>query len=182
MKQMSIKEIIEWLPKSDFHAREQAFVHFSSKGVEAYIATGIVLCSARDNQDWEKAKCQNMKEYCENELRISYTQAIRMMTIVDKLLPQIIKHSDIVSKISFVNLYEVARVAPMVKDIEALLTQASCDTERGFKANIKEIEGKKAPDTCDCLNADKFFYKCQTCQSIKPIELAELKKRFIDET
>jgi hypothetical protein len=181
----SIKEFINWLPKSDFHTREKAFTHFSSRGVESYIIMGAILCKSRDAQDWDKAKCQNMKEYCENELRISYTQAIRMMTIVDKLLPHILKHHEVIKNISFVNLYEVARVATLIDEAQLgdLLTQASHDTERGFKNNIREIEKKITPtDQCDHISADKFFYKCRNCQTIRPIELPELKKRFIDGT
>ena len=182
----NIKDFIKWLPKSDYRARENAYMRFTSKGIEAYIQTGAVLCKSRDEKDWVNADCQNMKEYCENELRpaISYTQAIRMMTIWDRLGNHIVKYYETIKNISFVNLYEVARVAELMdeKQLEGLLNQAATDTERGFKANIREIEGKKAKDTCDCLSADKFFFKCRSCHTITPIELPELKRRFIDGT
>lgn len=175
----NVRDLISWLPNSNFFTRGQAFVHFSSRGVEAYIIMGAVLCTSRDANDWEKANCRNMKEYCENELRISYTQAIRMMTIWDKLNPYIIKHYETIKNISFVNLYEVARVAALMNDVQliALFDQAALDTERGFKDNIREIEGKKAHDACDHMNADKWFYKCQRCNKLVPLDVADVKKK-----
>ena len=180
----NIKDFIKWLPKSDFHTREKAFVQFSSRGVESYIIMGSILCKSRDEEDWSKAKCQNMKEYCEGEMRISYTQAIRIMTIWDKLHAYILKYYNAIKNISFVNLYEVARVASLMNEAQMaeLISQAATDTERGFKQNIKSIEGKLPQDECDCVTADKFFFKCRRCHSINPIELPEFKRRFIDET
>ena len=179
-----VNTVVSWLAKSDFHSREKAFITFAARGVESYILMGAVLCKSRDEKDWENADCQNMKEYCENERRISYTQAIRMMTIWDALQAVILTHYEAVKNISFVNLYEVARVADKIdpEDMGAFLEQASLDTERGFKANIREIEGKVASDNCDCLNAEKFFYKCRTCKKLVPIELKELERKFIDGT
>jgi HD superfamily phosphohydrolase len=177
----SIKEVIKWLPKSDFHMREKAFIHHASKGVEAYIVMGAILCKSRDEEDWSKAKCQNMKEYCENEMRISYTQAIRMMTIWDKLGEKLVKYYDQIMSISFVNLYEVARIAHTLNEsqLSGLLDQAAVDTERGFKNNLRQLEGKRVPtDMCDHINVDKWFFKCKRCQQIIPIELPELKKKI----
>lgn len=178
-----IKEFIKWLPSSDYHTREKAFVQFSSRGVEAYIAMGAILCMARDKEDWAKAQCQNMKEYCEGEMRISYTQAIRMMTIWDKLHPYIVDHYGVMKQISFVNLYEVARVAALMDSAKVveLMRQAAVDTERGFKDNIRSIEGKVAHDECDHVNADKYLFKCRTCGKIMPIERETLKERLADE-
>lgn len=179
----SINDIIKWLPKSDFHSREKAFIRFSSRGVESYIIMGAILCMSRDKEDWNKAQCANMKVYCENEMRISYTQAVRMMTIWDKLNAYIIKHYDTIKNISFVNLYEVARVAALMNEAQlgALLEQAAVDTERGFKDNIREIEGKKPHDACDHVTADKYLFKCRSCHKVMPIEIPDLVKRLENE-
>lgn len=163
----NIQGIIKWLPKSDFHTREKAFIQFSSRGVEAYIIMGAILCKKRDDKDWEKANCHTMKEYCEGEERISYTQAIRMMTIWDKLNPYILDHYDVIKNISFVNLYEVARIASLEilsepKLIE-LMDSAAVTTERGFKDNVREIEKKTPTDNCDHMNVEPI-YQCTKCR------------------
>jgi len=178
----SIKEVIKWLPKSDFHSREKAFTYHASRGVEAYIVMGAILCKSREEEDWAKAKCQNMKEYCENEMRISYTQAIRMMTIWDKLGGKLLAYYDQIVSISFVNLYEVARLAHTLNDaqLSVLLDQAAVDTERGFKDNIRALEGKTPHDECDHINADKWFFKCKKCQKIIPIERADIAQKVED--
>jgi hypothetical protein len=182
----SVQDIFKWLPKSDFHSREKAFVYHSSRGVESYIIMGAILCKKRDDKDWETAECRTMREYCEGVERISYTQAFRMMTIWDKLSPYMLEHYDVIKNISFVNLYEVARIASLdvlseLKLVE-LMDQAAVDTERGFKDNIREIEKKKPPtDKCDHLTAEKWFYKCRSCDKLVGVDWADIKKRVIAE-
>lgn len=177
-----IKEVMKWLPKSDFHTREKVFTYHASRGVESYIIMGAILCKSRDEEDWAKAKCDNMKQYCEGEMRVSYTQAIRMMTIWDKLGPKLKDHFDQIMAISFVNLYEVARLASNLNDAQlaVLLEQAAVDTERGFKDNIRALEGKTPHDECDHMNADKWFFKCKRCQKIVPIEKADIAQKVED--
>lgn len=179
-----IKEVMKWLPKSDFHTREKVFTYHASRGVESYIIMGAILCKSRDEEDWAKAKCDNMKQYCEGEMRVSYTQAIRMMTIWDKLGPKLKDHFDQIMAISFVNLYEVARLAHTLNDaqLSVLLEQAAVDTERGFKDNIRSLEnkGRVPSDECDHVSVDKYFFKCKRCQQIFPIELPDLKRRIDD--
>lgn len=162
--ELGFTDVMKWLPKSTPHEREKAIRVYSVKGVEAYIIIGSILCEARDKEDWKKAKCNNMREWCENEIRLSYTQAFRMMTIWDKLKALIPQHFETIKHISFTNLYEVARVANLLKEPELieLMNNASVNTERGFKDNIRELEGKVPTDTCDHMRTEQWV-KCLKC-------------------
>lgn len=175
----SIEEFMAWLPKSDFHSRETTFRNYSARGIEAYIIMGAILFTAREKEDWKKAQCNNFREWVENEQRVSHTQAIRMMTIWDKLQRVILKHFDKIKKISFVNLYEVARIADNLTETKLidLLEVAAENTERHFKDNIREIEGKATTDSCDHVNMEIWF-RCKRCQKYIKTQYSMTEEEF----
>jgi hypothetical protein len=86
------------------------------------------------------------------------------MTIWDKLSKLIPKHLESMKKISFTNLYEVARMADLLNEAKLidLMSQAETCTQRGFKDNIKEIEGKTPTDVCDHVNKKRIIV-CKRC-------------------
>lgn len=181
---VSIKDVLEWLPKSNSHMRETAIRYHSAKGVESYIIIGAALAKARDSEDWKKAQCNNMKEWCENEQRISYTQAIRMMTIWDKLSRLLPKYYEQMKEIPFTNLYEIARIADALSPakLAELLEVAAVNTERHFKDNIRELEGKIPTDKCIHANMESWF-KCSACHKFIKINdepMEESKVRVLD--
>ena len=80
------------------------------------------------------------------------------------MAPLIPKYYDQIKKISFVNLYELARLVGKIDQSRflELLDTAAAATERGFKDTMREIEGKTPSDNCDHINLKNFF-KCRKC-------------------
>jgi len=154
----------EWLEKSDYHSRDVAYNYHTLKGTEHYIMLGAILCKARDKEDWVKAGCDNFFQWVENEKRTSRTQAQRMMKIWDTFGSRIEEYYKVIVEIPYVNLYEVARIAPKLEDKEVLelLHAAAVNTERHFKDNIKELEGKLPTDKCDHINLENW-HRCRRC-------------------
>jgi len=164
----SLQEALKWAPASTPHTRELALRRNLSKSIESYLISGMVLCMAEDKQDWREAKCKNHFEWVENEQRLSRTHAQRMQLVWRKLSKYLPSHYDSILKIPFMNLVEVARVAHMIDEIKLieLMDNAAVNTERGFKDNIRELEGKVPPqDKCDHINKQKVVTTVEVCMS-----------------
>lgn len=162
----SLQEMVKWLPNSSFHEREVAFDHHSGRGIESYLIMGAILCKARDEEDWKKADCANFFEWVLNERKIPRTSAMKMIKVWDQFGPNLPKYSELIMKIPFENLHEVARIAHKVKDSEMddLLHRAAVNTERDFRNNVKEIEGKVPTDNCDHINIKIITTTVEVCK------------------
>lgn len=168
----SLQETVKWLPNSTFHEREIAFDHHSGRGIESYLIMGAILCKARDAEDWKKADCANFFEWVLNERKIPRTSAMKMIKVWEQFGPDLPKYSEIIMKIPFENLHEVARISHKLKgdnEVEELLHKAAVNTERDFRNNIREIENKTPTDSCDHIRREPWE-RCEKCHKFFKVE------------
>lgn len=160
----NLAETVKWKP-NNHRERELAIREHYLRGAENYLIVGCLLKQSKNAADWRRDGIANgFFEWVEKELKISRSNAQRMIVIWEAVKPFISKHRNLVLSIDFAKLAEIAWIIKGADEQKALewLHMAKENTVKDLKENIKESKGLPTKDTCANHEWEQWV-KCIKC-------------------
>jgi hypothetical protein len=163
----TLAEALRWA--GDYHGIEQALKYHISKQTENVFIIGRLLELAEKQQIHKHTNsgAKNFMEWAEKEIHLKRSTVQRIQSIYKTFAPMLGTHGELILSIDKTKLSLIAPVVAKMTDDEKitdLLFDCTTNSFRAMEANLKNAEGKIAPDQCDNhVWKTKVIQKCTNC-------------------
>jgi hypothetical protein len=117
-------------------------------GLIGAIKIGRALKAIKDGNLWLPSGCQSFEQYCEGTHGFKKSTGYAMIGVWDTWGEYLLQHPELQG----VDITRLFRLLPHVddKNPQDLLTMAATVPDKaGFEANLRNMDGKTAPDQCE---------------------------------
>ena len=148
---MTLADSLKW--SGSYHNIEQALKFHITKQTENVFVIGRLLELAEKQQIWKHTNSgvNTFMEWAEKELLLKRSTVQRIQSIYKTFLPMLDKHGALILSIGKTTLSLVAPVISKMTDDEKitdLLYDCQSNSFRAMEANLKNMDGRIAPDQC----------------------------------
>lgn len=143
------------------------------EGARRFLLIGKLLSQVKNDGLWQHSDATTFLEWCEREVKLKRAQSYNAMDCFERFQNYISTDSalDCIEQTRLCRLLPFARKVEDDEDkITEMLHMAATVDTKGFENNLREMQNKRADDSCECPEEFQDEYtKCQLCNKFHRI-------------